>query len=429
MFFKKLKSSSVQEPIVQHKVSLTITDKKILEQLDLLDLTKEVLHSLKRLESDIIKHIPSAVNSFYESVMKVQVLDNIINKHSSRKSLEQSLIPHVTEWFSGIIDDAYIERRKKVAKIHVHIGLETKWYLMACHNLQNNLVKQIMLADYPKAEEIAYIAALSKIMNFEQQLVVDAYEQYAAEQSMKKEEEIKQSIKNTLSHIVNTLEVQSSETTSSVEELIRATKEVREDVALGIKASIQTIEKAIEGKKSVETLAENTDSIFQKTSSMSDTIDKLNKSSKEILEVVKIVKDIAAKTNLLALNSAIEAARAGEYGKGFAVVAAEVRSLAEQTKISVEKIDILVGESNEAQKEVVEAVHFVQQLANLGVMQSEETAQTFSIISASIQDVSNESKAVGTEISDLAVAVESIGEGSLQILKSAKLLDDTMKKI
>lgn len=90
--------------------------------------------------------------------------------------------------------------------------------------------------------------------------------------------------------------------------------------------------------------------------SASEQVEELSQQVNEISSITGVIQDVAGQTNLLALNAAIEAARAGEQGRGFAVVADEVRSLAETTTQSVERIADMIAEIQSKAQATVDSV-------------------------------------------------------------------------
>ena len=79
----------------------------------------------------------------------------------------------------------------------------------------------------------------------------------------------------------------------------------------------------------------------------------------KINELTDDIRNISSQTNLLALNANIEAARAGEAGRGFAVVATEIGALANQTFRTVDGINELVKEVNEAVVNMTECIQVI----------------------------------------------------------------------
>ncbi|MDC7123922.1 MAG: methyl-accepting chemotaxis protein, partial [Spirochaetales bacterium] len=147
----------------------------------------------------------------------------------------------------------------------------------------------------------------------------------------------------------------------------------------------------------------------------SHTILDTSKSFEEVLthldsaeNMISLISNIAAQTNLLAMNAAIEAAHAGDAGKGFAVVANEVRTLAESSAINAKQ---------------------VTKTLSLLVQSIEKTGQNVDKTGQKFKSIKNDVAGVGDAMDEINLSVKEIALGSDEVLSSTAMMNNLTTQV
>ncbi len=112
---------------------------------------------------------------------------------------------------------------------------------------------------------------------------------------------------------------------------------------------------------------------------------KINESLTETEAIYQTINKIANKTTILGLNASIEAARLGQEGAGFSVVANEIRTLADNSKESIDNIDEILKEMRYKMDQIVEIANDTSEITEEQAVAIESLTENILEIQEAIQ--------------------------------------------
>lgn len=229
---------------------------------------------------------------------------------------------------------------------------------------------------------------------------------------------VAEEISATSNEIVVSINVQNDkvqQTADSLKGMYSASEDINTRTNKIVTSATDSVHLAGEGNKNISEFLNQLSVIKESANATSEITDRLDSRAQEMNVIVNTITTIAEQTNLLALNAAIEAARAGESGRGFGVVAEQIRTLAEESNLSAQKISNIVNgfksETSLINKKMNESINQIVIGNDIG----EKTLVNFNSISEVNKVVNNEIQEITVKIQNFKDIITNISNSMEEV--------------
>ncbi|HEY1088675.1 MAG TPA: HAMP domain-containing methyl-accepting chemotaxis protein, partial [Archangium sp.] len=222
-------------------------------------------------------------------------------------------------------------------------------------------------------------------------------------------------------HVTSQQSAYAQQIAATSEELSRTAESITRSTEVVEQAAVRTNQAVDEARAVVAEMVSGMTEIRHETKEMADSITRLNQDVQQVSRIAQVIKQVADRSDLLALNAALEGTKAGEVGRGFSVVAAEMRKLAENVAQSARDIGRIVESVQSSGEVAVVRAREGVESSDRGMAVAERAQSAFT----QIVSLSRGTKEAAQQI---AVATRQQRQSSEQAVQGARNVADLVKQ-
>ena len=147
----------------------------IAQRLAFLGIGPSDFERLVRLKPYLERQADACVDAFYRHLIAFEPTRRLLRDPVVRERLLAKQREYLLSLAVEQVDEAYVERRRRIGKTHERIGLEPRWYLGAYSLYFSLLVPVVHEASDDEAQAASTLSSLEKILTLDTELALESY--------------------------------------------------------------------------------------------------------------------------------------------------------------------------------------------------------------------------------------------------------------